>query len=437
MLLLLSLSVSVFTAVHDYFWCRSSKIAYHVSFCGEDLSGASEEQARRLIDAKIKERCEETLTLEYENQSFDYSCADMGFPLDGTALYAEAVKIGREDRLADRISFRWKSLFRETKLEDHIELNEEKLEIVVHSVRDQLDTTAKNAYFSIGEDGSITIVPSQKGSYLDEEKTSSRIRTAMSDFQSKKISLIIDQNSDPAQTTEDLQKMQINGVLSTFTTYYSENAANRAQNIALAASRIDGMIIGPGQSFSFNNTVGPRDYEHGFLDAVIIENGKYTNGLGGGVCQVSTTVYGAVLRTELEVTARRPHSLVSGYVDPGQDAMVAWGISDLAFINTYDTPILLYAKSGGGALTVSIYGDMKEKKDVSVTSKIIRYIPYKTERIIDSDLPDGSTYIRSSGKRGLECSVHRTVSFNGEILKSETVSHDIYAAQKKIVVSGP
>ena len=173
------------------------------------------------------------------------------------------------------------------------------------------------------------------------------------------------------------------------------------------------------------------------MDAVIIENGKYTNGLGGGVCQVSTTVYGAVLRTELEVTARRPHSLVSGYVDPGQDAMVAWGISDLVFINTYETPILIYTKSGGGALTVSIYGDITKKKDVSVTSKIIRYIPYQTEMIIDSDLPNGSAYVRSSGKRGLECSVHRTVSYQGEVLKSETISHDIYAAQKKIVVSGP
>ena len=437
MLLLLSLSVSVFTVVHDYFWFRSEKIAYHVSFCGEDLSGVSGEQAKRMIHSKVKERSNDLLTLEYGDQSFEYRCAEMGFPLDGTALYAVAENIGREERLVDRISFRWHSLFHEIKLENHIEVNKEKLEIVVHSVRDQLDTTAKNAYFSVADDGSISIVPSQKGSYLDEEKTSIGICAAMTDFYSKTFSLIVDQNSDPAQTTEDLKKMQINGALSTFTTYYSESAVNRARNISLAASRINGYIVGPGQSFSFNNAVGPRDYEHGFLDAVIIENGKYTNGLGGGVCQVSTTVYGAVLRTELEVTARRPHSLVSGYVDPGQDAMVAWGISDLVFINTYETPILIYTKSGGGALTVSIYGDITKKKDVSVTSKIIRYIPYQTEMIIDSDLPNGSAYVRSSGKRGLECSVHRTVSYQGEVLKSETISHDIYAAQKKIVVSGP
>ena len=249
--------------------------------------------------------------------------------------------------------------------------------------------------------------------------------------------MIISENADPARTTKDLEEMHINGVLATFTTYYSEGSANRAHNIVLAAERLNGVMIGAGDTFSFNGIVGQRSYEQGFLDAMIIENGKYTDGLGGGVCQVSTTVYGAVLRTELKVKERRPHSLVSGYVDPGQDAMVSWGISDLVFENTYKTPILLHVVCGGGVLTVSIYGDEKEKKDVSVTSEIIRHIPYKTEIITDKDLPKGSRYVRSSGKNGLECAVYRKILLNGEVVKSETVSHDIYAAQKKVVVVGP
>ncbi|MBQ1252452.1 MAG: VanW family protein, partial [Firmicutes bacterium] len=152
---------------------------------------------------------------------------------------------------------------------------------------------------------------------------------------------------------------------------------------------------------------------------------------------VSTTLYGAVLRTEMEVTSRRPHSLVSNYVPPGQDAMVSWNLSDLTFVNTYKTPIYLYARCRGGELTVSIYGNSEDKKDIFVDTEIIRYIPYKTETVIDSDLPKGSHYVRSSGKRGLECSVIRTISQNGEVLNTETISHDIYAAQKEVIVSAP
>lgn len=437
LLLALSLSVSVFAVLWEQAQYRSDKVAYHVTFCGADLSGASAEQAKRIINAEVRERSRDVLTLSYKEQEFSYTCADLGFPLDGTMLYQAALRLGREGNFWERLRFRLHALGREIPLEKQIAVDEDKLHRVLLNLRDELDTTARNARFSIEADGSVAIIPSEKGSYLDEEKTMERIKNALCDFHSDAVALIIAENSEPGQTTADLEKMHINAALSSFTTYYSEGAANRAHNIALAASRLNGIIVPPGGSFSFNTAVGPRNYEQGFLDAVIIENGKYTDGLGGGVCQVSTTLYGAILRTELEVTARRPHSLVSSYVEPGQDAMVSWGLSDLAFVNPYDTPVLLHALWGGGALTVSIYGDSKEKKEVSVTSEITRYIPFQTETVIDKDLPDGSSYIRSSGKRGLECSVYRNIVQNDGMVTTETVSHDIYAAQKKIIVSGP
>lgn len=435
--LLFSLSVSFSAAIYDFCWCRSDNMASHLSLFGEDLSGVSFEQARRIIDSGIRERSGETLVLTYQDQRFDYTCGDMGFPGDGTALFEEAKKLGRQGNIFHRFAFRLRSCFVENTLEDTIVIDDDKLHGVVLSVRDQLRTTAQNAYFTIDDSGAISIVPSQKGTFLDAEKTASRLRDAMCIPKHRSVALIVADNADPAQTTADLEKMHIDGMLSTFTTYYSEGAENRAHNIALAVSRLDRTLIPPGEEFSFNGTVGQRSYEQGFRDAVIIENGEYTDGLGGGVCQVSTTVYGAVLRTELEVTVRRPHSLVSAYVDPGQDAMVSWGTSDLAFKNTYDTPVLLHAFCGGGKLTVSVYGDTREKKEVSVSSEILRYIPFETETVYDSALPAGSHYIRSSGKRGLECRVYRTISEGGTALKTETVSHDIYMAQKRIVVSAP
>lgn len=377
------------------------------------------------------------MSLTYLDQCFNYTCGELGFPLDGTALLEQSKNLGREGNFFQRLGFRFQSIFHSTALEDEITVDREKLKSVVFFVRDQLHTTAENAYFTIDGNGEVSIVPSQKGTFLDAEKTEHRISAAMRNPKHHSVALIVAEHADPAQTTADLKAMRIDGVLASFTTYYSEGAVNRAHNIALAVSRLDMALIMPGEQFSFNETVGQRSYEQGFRDAVIIENGEYTDGLGGGVCQVSTTVYGAVLRTELEVTARRPHSLVSTYVDPGQDAMVAWGTSDLAFCNTYQTPVLLHADCGGGVITVSVYGDIGEKKDVSVSSEIIRYIPYETETVVDPDLSDGSSYVRSSGKRGLECSVSRSISLNGAEQKTETISHDIYMAQKKIIVTGP
>ena len=118
--LLFSLSVSFFAVLYDFCRCRSEKIAYHVSLFGEDLSGVSFEQARRIIDSNIKERGAETITLTYRDQRFDYTCSEMGFPGDGAALWEKAKKLGREGNLFQRYGFRFRSLFKENALEKSV-----------------------------------------------------------------------------------------------------------------------------------------------------------------------------------------------------------------------------------------------------------------------------------------------------------------------------
>ena len=436
-ILLFSLSLFAFLLIDDDYWLKSERILGQTSLFGEDLSGLDFKKAETAITALVTARANTELSLSHNGLTYPYPCAALGFPGDPAALCAYAEGLGREGNIVSRYRARITSLWRETCLDDKIIIDEHALLAVLEAIKEELPTTAEDAHFYIDDSGNVAIEPSKKGTFLDLKSSAARIRKALPDPGVSAVALIIADNADPDLTTADLEAMHVNGLLSSFTTYYNGSTANRAHNIALAASYFDLTLIPAGGSFSFNDTVGQRSVERGFLDAMIIENGEYVDGLGGGVCQVSTTVYGAVLRTELKVTARRPHSLVSTYVDPGQDAMVAWGTSDLAFENTYATPVLLHATAAGGVLTVAIYGDSAAKKEIAVSSEITAYIPYTTETIVDADLRSGSHYVKSPGKQGLECTVTRTISENGAVLGTETVSHDTYMAQTRLIVRGP
>ena len=143
--------------------------------------------------------------------------------------------------------------------------------------------------------------------------------------------------------------------LASFCTYFNQNEGGRCENIALASRLIDGLAIQPYGEFSFNQTVGKRTADAGFKIAKIIQNGEYKTGVGGGVCQVSTTLYNAVLLSGLTVTEYHPHSLAVGYVSPSRDAMVS-SQSDFKVYNPYSFPVKLRLEAKGGVLTVTLYG---------------------------------------------------------------------------------
>lgn len=161
--------------------------------------------------------------------------------------------------------------------------------------------------------------------------------------------------------------------LSEYTTYFDKDQKGRCENIAIAARLIDGVTIQPFGEFSFNSTVGKRTQEAGFQDAKIIVNGEYVLGVGGGVCQVSTTLYNAALLSGLTVTEFHPHSLQIGYVPPSRDAMVSSG-SDLRFCNPHAFPVFLSAKTFSGGICVRFYGE-KVTDTYKIVSETLDEIP--------------------------------------------------------------
>lgn len=161
--------------------------------------------------------------------------------------------------------------------------------------------------------------------------------------------------------------------ISSYTTYFRQNDGGRCENIAIAASLIDGVTIQAYGEFSFNGTVGRRTAEAGFQQAKIIVNGEYVLGVGGGVCQVSTTLYNAALKSGLSVTEFHPHSLRVGYVEPSRDAMVSTQ-SDLKLFNPHAHAVYLSAKVTGGAVKVTFFGK-NEGDRYEIISKTLSEIP--------------------------------------------------------------
>ena len=216
-------------------------------------------------------------------------------------------------------------------------------------------------------------------------------------------------------------------LLATFSTYYSQTDKGRCENLSLAASRIDGVLLQPYGDFSFNQTVGKRTKTAGFRQAKVILNGEFVLGIGGGVCQVSTTLYNAAVLSGLSVTEFHNHSLPVSYVPPSCDAMVS-SESDLKLFNTHSFPVKFFANAKNGVLTVSLYGQKIPEKYKLVSQTI---------GVIEADEPivvygDEERIVREA-KQGIKSEGYLERYKNGVLLERKRIRKDTYAAQPAIV----
>ena len=201
-------------------------------------------------------------------------------------------------------------------------------------------------------------------------------------------------------------------LLATYSTKYVNNA-DRTTNLKIAASKMNGTVVVPGGTFSFNSVVGPRTASRGYKAAAIYSEGTVVNDTGGGICQVVTTLYNAAIKANMNITERRNHSFLPTYANPGYDATVVYGSQDFKFKNTRDYPVKVVANVENGYCTVSIYGLRTDNEyDISIETNIIKTMPKKT----------------SGGSTGYVVDSFRVVRQNGEVISSEKISRDTYSA---------
>lgn len=241
----------------------------------------------------------------------------------------------------------------------------------------------------------------------------------------------------PKVTVKTLPSEAFPDTLATYSTTYASSNYNRSTNIALASKSINGYVLMPGESFSYNTIVGQRTPARGYKEAGVYVNGEVSTDYGGGICQVSSTLYNSVLLANLEVVQRTNHTFEPSYVPAGQDATVSWKSPDFIFKNNRNYPIKIVASAGNGRIQVDIIG-LKSSDDyvVKIQSSKTGTIPFSTEYKDDSNLPAGTTKVTQYGSNGCKSQTYKILYKDGKEVSRTLLSSDTYKPHNQVIVRG-
>ena len=293
---------------------------------------------------------------------------------------------------------------------------------------------AKNAEYH-EENGEYIFTPEIEGISFDKDIAAQIIEANRDNTQPYEIPATI---TIPDVTVKDLQSKFATDTLSTYSTSYASSDANRASNVALAASKINGYVLNPRERFSFNQVVGPRTSATGFKVAHVYEGDKVVDGMGGGICQVSSTLYNAVVLADLKIVYRLNHSMPVGYVPRGRDATVSYGTIDFVFENNKKYPVTISATTYNRVLTISIKGvDESDGVTINITTENAGYTPFSTTEVTDQSLKPGETKIVKQGSNGSIVNSYKVYKKDGQTIKTEFLAKSTYIPVTRVVHKGP
>ena len=226
--------------------------------------------------------------------------------------------------------------------------------------------------------------------------------------------------------------------LQEFSTRYDASNWGRSENLKIATDKISGTVLMPGDQFSFNGVVGERTVQAGYKNAAIFQGDQVVDGLAGGICQISSTLYNAALLANLQIDERYNHSFKTSYLEFGRDATVVYGVKDLKFTNTRSYPIKIEGSAENGVATFTIYGiEEDEEYKINIIPVITSTIPYTTQTIVDNSLAPGTQQVYQGGYSGAKVTTYKEMVLNGTVVSKEVITNDTYKAMTRIVKKGP
>ena len=309
-------------------------------------------------------------------------------------------------------------------------------ELTAEVVYSKFHKDPKDATFTLSEDKrEITYADSVTGVHFDKSTVKEAIdKTAEGEPVSFNVTVI-----EPDVSTDDLKEKMFRDRLATYSSKYNESVVGRSYNVKLASKFINGVILMPGDVFSYNDVVGPRTLSRGFKEANVYVGSEVEVGVGGGICQVSSTLFNSVVMSGLSIVSRTSHSLPVSYVPPGRDATVSYGSIDFKFSNPYDMPVKVVASASGGVNTVAIYGtNNNPSRKISFETELVRTIPFTVQKTEDPSLPSGEVKIEARGANGSAYNTYKVVTENGTVISRSLLTKSTYNAtvQKEIVGTG-
>lgn len=477
----------------------NNKIINRVYIGDINISNLSQEEAKEKIETWYKETALSNIELTYNELSENITIEQFDSTINSDELIKKACKIGKSGNIIkDNYEILFTLLFK-NKIEMNIQLNNEKLDKKIEEINSKLPDALQKSNYYIEEDNLI-IKKGKKGIQINSEELKKQLTEVIKKEENRKIIIpvneitpeeiniekiyneikkdaqnayisqeplevhshvngvdfaisleeaknILEEQKEeyiiplkitiPEITLDDLGKEAFPQILGTFSTTYNTSNQNRITNLKLASEKIDGTIILPGETFSYNKVVGERTIAKGYKEAAVYAGGKVVDGIGGGICQLSSTLYNSVLYANLEITSRSNHRFLTSYVTAGRDATVSWGTIDFCFKNTRSYPIKITSEVKNGVVTTSIYGIREEKEyEVVIESKVTEVIPYSTKYVKDSTLKEEEEEIVQYGANGAKSETYKIVKYNGIVISREQISSDIYSPLERIVKKG-
>ena len=412
---------------------------------GIDVSGMTKEEANNILTSTfIKNKNNIDITLKHKDKSWNISGKNFEIIDNFEPSLNKIISYGRDG-----------NIFQKKKVENDIKLNGLTANIPYQNLLGGLQNYIEDIIYEIEQPGSpasinfnpnsnpmFSLNKSDNAYIVDRNLFEQELNESINKTDKFTIN-IPTQEYIPENNLEQL--IEKIGLRSTFSTNYSKSSINRKTNIRKALSSFNGLIIEPDETVSFNNQTGARTVENGYKNANIIFEGKYISGIAGGVCQASTTLYNALLLSDIEILQVTHHSLPASYVPLSFDAMVSEGYADLIFKNNLDTPIFIKTICTDETATVEIYGEqLKDNITIKTKSELVKIIPHQGDKIISDTNEEYSNKVLYKGEyyrlkypqEGYETKGYIQYYQNGVLIEEKLVRHDIYNSQQGIIVEG-
>ena len=491
----------IFSVIFSLININNENILNNVSIMGIDVSNMSIEEAKEAISEVINSKLEEDLTLKIDDYETSMNANQISANFDIETAVSEAFNIGRDGNIITNnygilstwlfgrdieCSFNYSEEALDKKISDiavklpgavvqsSYYIEDEDLIIVkgtpgITIKNDELKLDILNKIQDINKKYEITTIPTEdvepeeinleqirneiykepQDAYIETNPTTVHTHVNGVDFaiSMEEAQEIISEDKEeyviplkitvPEKTLADLGEEAFPDELATYSTRYDPTNRNRSNNLEISAEKINGTIVMPGETFSYNQIVGERTIAEGYKEAGAYAGGRVVQDVGGGICQTSSTLYNAVLLANLEIVDRSNHQFLTSYVPAGRDATVAWGAIDFQFKNTREYPIKIEASVENGVCTMSIYGIKEETEyEVVIQPVVLSYIPYSTIYEDDPTLEEGEEVVEQSGYTGCTSETYRIIKLNGEVISKTLLSKDTYDPMTRIIRRG-
>lgn len=417
---------------------ETGTIPENIFISGQNVSGMTADEANQVVADYLSRYGDVEFTLQAGEKSVTADGEDIGLTAKNADVVTRALNYGKEGNLVSRYKAN-KDMENGVKKDFAISLTADinTVKTYLDENSDELNIKAVNNGLK-RENGSFTYVEGSSGVTVLTDQSAVLIADYISAQWSGENATIdlITEVTEPKGTREELAQVQ--DVLGSFETDFSSSSSARKKNVRTGAEKLNGIVLYPGDTLSVYEAVSPFDAENGYALAPSYENGTTVDSYGGGICQVSTTLYNAVMRAELEIVTRSAHSMIVTYVEPSMDAAIAGTFKDLQFKNNQETPIYIEGYTNGGTLGFRIYGKetRPDNRKVTFESEVTSQTDPVREFVASQDLPVGTIKKTQSSHTGYTARLWKIVTVDGVEESRKVYNNSTYKASNEIYSVG-